>query len=164
MPRLSIVAAPVGALAALMLLAAPALAQETRSMAGVIPGYEPSPMEQGLVDIEARMARFAAQVEALDDDESLTPEARGARMAELWREYGPDIITFSASAAEMGLTTAGTMMESMNIGAIVGAALSQVDLASAMASVEVQAALAEAFAEMQTAFAEAAAEAAHDAH
>lgn len=149
MPRLSIAALPAVTLAAVMLTAAPALAQETRSMVGVIPGYEPSPMEQGLADIEARMADFGARMEALQENDALSADERRDRQAALWREFGPDILAFSASAAEMGLATAATMMESMNVGAVVAAALSHADLALAMASVDVEAALAEAFAEIQ---------------
>lgn len=148
--------------AAAAAIAAPAFAQdgETRSMAGVIPGYEPSAFEQGLADMESRMAAFGAGVEALDEDGTLTEAEREARMAALWAEYGPDVIAFTTSAAEMGLNTAGTMMQTMDLGAMVEAALSQADIAGAMASVEVQAALAEAFAEIGAAQAEALAEAA----
>lgn len=148
--------------AAAAAIAAPAFAQdgETRSMAGVIPGYEPSAFEQGLADMEFRMAAFGAGVEALDEDGTLTEAEREARMAALWAEYGPDVIAFTTSAAEMGLNTAGTMMQTMDLGAMVEAALSQADIAGAMASVEVQAALAEAFAEIGAAQAEALAEAA----
>ena len=142
------------AMSALMLTAAPALAQdgETRSMAGVIPGYEPSAFEQNLGDVESRMAAFGASVEALEEDDTLTEAERQTRMAALWTEYGPDVMAFTASAADMGLNTAGTMMQTMNIGAMVEAALSQADIAGAMVSVEVQAALAEAFAEVAEAF------------
>ncbi|MFN4296592.1 MAG: hypothetical protein ACK4FB_07090 [Brevundimonas sp.] len=156
------------AISALMLTAAPALAQdaETRSMAGVIPGYEPSAFEQDLAGVESRMAAFGARVQALDEDDTLTEAERQTRMAALWTEYGPDVMAFTASAAEMGLNTAGTMMQTMNIGALVEAALSQADIAGAMASVEVQAALAEAFAEVTEAFgaanAERSANPAHD--
>lgn len=136
-------------------IAAPALAQdgETRSMAGVIPGYEPSALEQNLSNIEARMAALGAGVQALDDDQSLTEAERNARMAALWAEYGPDAVAFVGSAAELGLNTAGTMMQAMNVGALVEPGLAQADMAGAMASVEVQAALAEAFAEMAAAHA-----------
>lgn len=146
--------------AAAMIIAAPAFAQdgETRSMAGVIPGYEPSAFEQDLAGMEARMAAFGAKVEALDEDGSLTEAERETRMAALWTEYGPDVMAITTSAAEMGLNTAGTMMQTMDIGAMVEAALSQADVAGAMASVEVQAALAEAFAEIAAARADAAAE------
>ncbi|MEH6665198.1 MAG: hypothetical protein V7678_10135 [Brevundimonas sp.] len=131
-------------------IAAPAFAQdgETRSMAGVIPGYEPSAFEQDLADIEARMGAFGASVEALNDDATLSDAEREARMAALWTEYGPDLMAFAASAAEVGLNTAGTMMQTMDFGAVVQTALAQADVAGAMASVEVQAALAEAFAEI----------------
>lgn len=164
MLRLSAVTLPGAALAAAMMLAAPASAQETRSMAGVIPGYEPSPFEQNLADIETRMAEFGARMEAIQADRSLAADDRRDRQAALWREYGPDLIAFSTSAAEMGVTTAGTMMESMNVTGLVAAALSQADIALALASVEIEAALAEAFAGMQAAWAEAAADAAHDVH
>jgi len=157
----------IAIVAAATIIAAPAFAQdgETRSMAGVIPGYEPSAFEQDLGDIESRMAAFGAKVEALNDDQALTEAEREARMAALWTEYGPDLMTFVASAAEVGLNTAGTMMQTMDLGAIVEAALSQADVAGARASVEVQAALAEAFAELATAHpALAAAPAADDGH
>ncbi|MFN3815637.1 hypothetical protein [Brevundimonas sp.] len=152
------------AAAAAFAIAAPAFAQdgETRSMAGVIPGYEPSAFEQGLGDMESRMAVFGAKVEALGEDNSLTEAERETRMAALWADYGPDVVAFTASAAEMGLNTAGTMIQTMNIGAMVEAALSQADVAGAMASVEVQAALAEAFAEIAAAHAEARAAASAD--
>lgn len=150
--------------AAATIIAAPALAQdgETRSMAGVIPGYEPSALEQNLGDIEARMAAFGDKVEALDEDLTLTEAERATRMAALWTEYGPDLMAFTASAAEMGLNTAGTMMQTMNLGAMIEAALSQADIAGAMASVEVQAALAEAFAGIAAAQSAASAEASAD--
>ncbi|MFN3536346.1 MAG: hypothetical protein ACK4Y4_02745 [Brevundimonas sp.] len=145
------------ALSALMLTAAPAFAQngETRSMAGVIPGYEPSAFEQGLGDLESRMAAFGAKVEALNEDHVLTEAERETRMAALWAEHGPDVVAFTTSAAEVGLNTAGTMVQTMNIGALVEAALAQADVAGVMASAEVQAALAEAFAEIAAAHAEA---------
>lgn len=150
--------------AAAAIIAAPAFAQdgETRSMAGVIPGYEPSAFEQDLAGVESRMAAFGAKVEALDEDQTLTEAERETRMAALWTEYGPDVMAFTASAAEVGLNTAGTMMQTMNLGAMVEAALSQADIAGAMASVEVQAALAEAFAEIASAQAEASAEVSAD--
>ena len=153
------------AMSALMLTAAPALAQdgETRSMAGVIPGYEPSALEQNLGDMESRMTAFGVKVAALDEDGALTEAEREARMAALWTEYGPDVMAFTASAAEMGLNTAGTMMQTMDFGAMVEAALAQADIAGAMASVEVQAALAEAFAGIAAARREAGAEASADA-
>ena len=153
------------AMSALMLTAAPALAQEgeTRSMAGVIPGYEPSALEQNLGDMEARMAAFGARVAALDEDGALTEAEREAQMAALWTEYGADVMAFTASAAEMGLTTAGTMIQTMDFGAIVEAALAQADIAGAMASVEVQAALAEAFAGIAAAHSAASAEASAEA-
>ena len=129
--------------AAAVIIAAPALAQdgETRSMAGVIPGYEPSAFEQDLAGIESRMTAFGAKVEALDEDQTLTEAERETRMAALWTEYGPDVMAFTASAAEMGLNTAGTMMQTMNIGAMVEAALAE-------AFAEIGAAQAEATAEM----------------
>ncbi len=164
MLRLSAATLSGAALAAAMMLAVPAQAQETRSMAGVIPGYEPSPFEQNLADIETRMAEFGARMEALQGDRSLAVAERRDRQAALWREYGPDLIAFSTSAAEMGVTTAGTMMESMNVTGLVAAALSQADVAVALASVEIESALAEAFAEMQTAWTEAAADGGHDTH
>ena len=150
----------IAIVAAAATIAAPAFAQdgETRSMAGVIPGYEPSAFEQDLAGMESRMAAFGAGVEALDEDHTLTAAEREPRMAALWTEYGPDVMAFTASAAEMGLNTAGTMMQTMDIGAMVEAALSQADIAGAMASVEVQAALAEAFAEIAASHAEASAE------
>ncbi len=151
--------------AAATIIAAPALAQdgETRSMAGVIPGYEPSAFEQDLGGMESRMAAFGAKVEALDEDQTLTEAERETRMAALWAEYGPDLMAFTASAAEMGLNTAGTIMQTMNLGAMIEAALSQADIAGAMASVDVQAALAEAFAEIAAAHGAATAEAPADA-
>lgn len=161
MPRLSAIALSAASLAALTLGAAPAFAQETRSMAGVIPGYEPSPFERNLADIETRMADFGARMDALQEDWSLGEEERREGRAALWREFGPDIIAFSTSAAQMGLATAGAMTESMNIGAMVAAALNQADLALSAASVEIEAALAEAFAEIQAEWA--AADAGHDA-
>ena len=153
------------AISALTLAAAPALAQDgvTRSMAGVIPGYEPSAFEQDLAGMEARMAAFGEKVTALEEDHALTETERETRMAALWTEYGPDVMAFTASAAEMGLNTAGTMMQTMDLGALVETALSQADIAGAMASVEVQAALAEAFAEIAAAHSAARGEASADA-
>lgn len=148
-------------IAAALAVAAPAVAQdgETRSMVGVIPGYEPSALEQNLSNIESRMATFGAAAAAINQDKALSPDERAARMAALWAEYGPDAVTFAGSAAELGLNTAGTMLQTMNVGALVEAALAQADMAGAMASIEVQSALAEAFAEIAASDAEAAAEA-----
>lgn len=148
-------------IAAALAVAAPAVAQdgETRSMAGVIPGYEPSALEQNLSNVESRMATFGAAAAAIHQDKALSPDERAARMAALWTAYGPDAVTFAGSAAEMSLNTAGTMLQTMNVGALVEAALAQADMTGAMASIEVQSALAEAFAEIAASDAEAAAEA-----
>lgn len=147
MPRITVLA-----LSALMLTAAPAFAQdgETRSMVGVIPGYEPGPLEGGLADLEARMAEFGARMEAIEADRTLTPEQRRDHHAETWRTLSPDIIALSASAAETAGTAAATMVASMNIEGLVAAALTQANLALSMASIDIEAALAEAFAEIMT--------------
>lgn len=138
---------------AMLSLAAPALAQqgETRPMAETIPGYQPSAFEQNLARLEPRLADFGARMEALSDDPALTEAERRAGKAALLREYGPDLIALSTSAAGVGLTVAGNLLQTLDIGALVEAALIQADAAVDDASIEVQAALAETFAELQNA-------------
>lgn len=113
-------------------------------MAGVIPGYQPSALETALPNLEGRMEAFGLEVAALSDNADLSDAERQARITALWREYGPDIAAVTASASEVGLNTAGNILAGMNIAAIIETALSQVDIAGAIAEADMQVALSQA--------------------
>lgn len=128
MSRQTAPALALAAFAVIMLGAAPVAAQETderptQSMAGVIPGYEPSALERGIDRLPMLAEAFGAGAEAIGSDPALSAEERANRIAALWNEYGPEIIALALSAGETGVQTASTMLESMDIGAIVGSAL-----------------------------------------
>lgn len=159
MSRLAVVALAAVSVAGIALSPAPALAQqgETRPMAETLPGYQPSAFEQNLASMEPRLAQFGAEMQALDDDAGLTDAERRDRKAALWREFGPDLLALTTSAAELGLTVAGTLLQTLDVGALVAGALAQADLAVAEASLEADAAMADAFAGLHDSWTEAAA-------
>ena len=69
---------------------------------------------------EARMEAFGERADAINEDESLTKEQRGLRIAAIWTEYEPDVAAFTGVVSE-------------HVGAIAGAALAEVDIEAIVA-------------------------------
>ena len=124
------------ALAVLPLSAA--VAQEAR-------GPSEAALEAAAEAFEARMEAFGERAEAIEDDESLTEEQRGLRIAALWTEYQPDVTAFTAVVTEHAGGIAAEALANIDIESMVTQALSEVDVgaitAQALAEVEASGAL-----------------------
>lgn len=130
--------------AALSLAAVPAASAAQDSL----PGYTPSALETSMAGFEARMTEFGDRAEAIADDDSLTEAEQEARILALWAEYSPELTAMTGAAAEFGVHTAGTILSNVDIDGMISASLASADIeiAEAMAEVDIEAEVARALA------------------
>ena len=151
----------LAAIAAASLLFIPAAAS---AQVPDIEGYEPG-LEGQTETFGATMEAFAAEVEAIEADDSLSEEARGARIAAAWAEVAPEVQAFSAAAARFGSVMASRMVANMDFTALTENAMAEAsaelaaldtaaieaEIAAALAEMDVEAEVAAALAEVDMA-------------
>lgn len=119
--RLSFAAAAL----ALATVATPALAQSQNQ------DQAEAAIEAAEAAFEARMEDFGARAEAISEDETLSDMQKATAIAALWAEYEPEVTAFVAQVTTLAADVALT-------------ALSEVDVASLMADIDVAGLTAEA--------------------
>lgn len=152
--RRAVLAVP--ALLGLVLAAAPAVAQErpveTRH---TLPGYQPSALERAIdAGGPESAAALTSALLAIVSDSDLDPETRAERLHAAVETLQPHMSDLALGAAETGVQVAATMLATMDLGAIAGAAAAA---AGPELEAQVRAALAEASAGLAAAAAEMAA-------
>jgi len=146
-------------------VAAPAVAQErpveTRH---TLPGYQPSALERAIdAGGPESAAALTSALLAIVSDPDLDPETRGARLQAAVETLQPHMSDLALGAAETGVQVAATMLATMDLQTLAGAAAAaagpefEAQVRAALA--EASAGLAAAAAGMAAARAEAAAEA-----
>ena len=117
---------------ALSLAAALALLPVSAAVAQDARGPAEDQLEAAGEAFEARMDEFGDRAEAISDDESLTSEQRGARIAALWAEYQPDVQAFTAAAAALAPQIAQEALADLDVDAIVAEAMAEVNASGAL--------------------------------
>lgn len=119
------------ALAVLPLSAALAADPQTAPQASASDAAEAA-IEAAAERFEARMEAFGERADAINEDESLSKEQRGLRIAAIWTEYEPDVAAFTAVVSEHVGTIAGAALADVDIEAIVGEAMAGVTESGAL--------------------------------
>ncbi|WP_296165607.1 hypothetical protein [uncultured Brevundimonas sp.] len=121
---------------ALSLAAALALLPISAAVAGDVRGPSEEALEAAAEAFEARMETFGERAEAISEDASLTDEQKGQRIAALWTEYQPDITAFTTLASQVAPAIAAEALADIDVEALVSDAMSQADVAGALAAAQ----------------------------
>ncbi|KAK0351136.1 hypothetical protein LTR94_026184 [Friedmanniomyces endolithicus] len=105
-----------------------ALAQEDPAGTGTAEAR----LETAASAFEARMEAFGERAEALSEDETLSQEQRGQRIAALWSEYAPDVAAFTAEATKQASAVAAEALKDIDVDALVASALNDPEVKQAM--------------------------------
>lgn len=85
---------------------------------------------------EARMEAFGQRAEAIGEDQSLSEEERGRRIAAVWAEYAPDVAAFTAMATSQASAIAADALSEIDVEALVAEALAGAEVERALAAAQ----------------------------
>ena len=121
---------------ALSLAAALALLPLSAAVAGDVRGPSEDALEAAAEAFEARMETFGERAEAISENDALTEEQKSVQIAALWTEYQPDVLAFTAIAAQVGPAIAAEALADIDIEALVGEAMSQADVSQLVSNAQ----------------------------
>lgn len=105
-----------------------ALAQE----AAPAPGSAEARLDAASSAFEARMESFGQRAETISEDDGLSEEEKGARIAALWSEYAPEVSAFTAEVTRHASAIAEEALKDIDVEALVQDALNDPEVQQAM--------------------------------